>query len=182
MLCPKCHFDNADDSSYCKKCGTRIPSEEGATSAATVAGTLTSSPGALLPGYTFAVRYQIFEEIGQGGMGRVYRILDKEIDEKIVLKILNPEIAGDSKTIERFRNELKTARQISHKNVCRMYHFGRDEGVDYITMEYVRGEDLKSMIKMMGRLSPGQAVSIARQVCSGLAEAHRLGVVHRDLD
>jgi TolB-like protein len=181
MLCPKCHFDNADDSSYCKKCGTRIIPVEGATSAATLAGTLTSSPGALLPGYTFAGRYQIFEEIGQGGMGRVYRVLDKEIDEKVVLKILNPEIAGDSKTIERFRNELKTARQISHKNVCRMYHFGRDEGVDYITMEYVRGEDLKSMLKMMGRLSPGQAVSIARQVCSGLAEAHRRGVVHRDL-
>ncbi len=181
MLCPKCNFDNTKDSSYCKKCGTRIRFEEDATSAASTVGTLTSSPGALAPGYTFAGRYQVFEEIGQGGMGRVYRVLDKEIDEKIVLKILNPEIAGDSKTIERFRNELKTARQISHKNVCRMYHFGKDEGVDYIAMEYVRGEDLKSMIKMMGRLSPGQAVSIARQVCAGLAEAHRLGVIHRDL-
>ncbi len=181
MLCPKCHFDNTEDSSYCKKCGTRIAFEDGATSVATTTGTLSSSPGALLPGYIFAGRYQVFEEIGHGGMGRVYRVLDKEIDEKIVLKILNPEIADDSKTIERFRNELKTARQISHKNICRMYHFGKDEGMDYITMEYVRGEDLKSMIKMMGRLSPGQAVAIARQVCAGLAEAHRLGIVHRDL-
>jgi serine/threonine protein kinase/Tfp pilus assembly protein PilF len=181
MLCPKCHFDNTEDSSYCKKCGTRIHSEEGTASAATLTGTLPSSSGVLAPGSTFAGRYQVFEEIGKGGMGRVYRVLDKEIDEKIALKILNPEIAADTQTIERFRNELKTARQISHKNVCRMYHFGKDEGVDYITMEYVRGEDLKSMIRMMGRLSPGQAVSIARQVGEGLAEAHRLGVVHRDL-
>jgi TolB-like protein/Flp pilus assembly protein TadD/predicted Ser/Thr protein kinase len=139
------------------------------------------APKELAPGSTFAGRYHIYEELGKGGMGKVYKALDKEIEEKVALKLLNPDIVADSKTIERFRNELKTARQISHKNVCRMYHFGKDEGVYYITMEYVRGEDLKSMIRMMGRLSPGQAVSIARQVCEGLAEAHRLGVIHRDL-
>ncbi len=180
MICPKCHFDNSEDSSYCSKCGTRISGEE-AAAVPTLTGTRPSSPVGLHPGSTFAGRYQVLEEIGRGGMGSVYRVLDQEIDEKIALKVLNPEIAADSRTIERFRNELKTARQISHKNVCRMYHFGRDEGLDYITMEFVQGEDLKSMIRMMGRLSPGRAVSIARQVCEGLAEAHGLGVIHRDL-
>jgi len=181
MLCPKCHFANTEDSRYCKKCGTRISVEEGSAAAPTLTGTLPSSPAALRPGSTFAGRYQVLEEIGKGGMGRVYRVLDQEIDEKIALKVLNPEATADDKTIERFRNELKTARQISHKNVCRMYHFGKDEGVDYITMEYVQGEDLKSMIRMMGRLSPGRAVAIANQIGEGLAEAHGLGIVHRDL-
>jgi len=179
MECPKCHFANPSDSTFCSKCGTQVAQTTESFPSPTE--TLQIAPKELAPGSTFAGRYHIFEEIGKGGMGKVYKALDKEIEEKVALKLLNPEIAADSKTIERFRNELKTARQISHKNVCRMYHFGKDEGSYYITMEYVRGEDLKSMIRMMGRLSPGQAVSIARQVCEGLAEAHRLGVIHRDL-
>src|SRR4030067_3071268 len=96
-------------------------------------------------------------------MGLVYKVLDNEIGEKVALKLLNPEIAAENKTIERFRNELKTARQISHKNVCRMYHLSKEEGAPYIIMEYVRGEDLKSMIRMMARLSPGQTISRAGQ-------------------
>jgi serine/threonine protein kinase/predicted Zn-dependent protease len=135
----------------------------------------------LAVGSLFAGRYQIIEELGKGGMGRVYKVFDKELQEKVALKLLNPEIAADEKTIERFRNELKMARQISHKNVCRMYHLSRAEDMDYITMEFVSGENLKSMIHMMGRLSPGQALSIGKQICEGLAEAHKLGVVHRDL-
>jgi serine/threonine protein kinase/predicted Zn-dependent protease len=179
MECPKCHFENPADSGLCNKCGTQISSIEEVPRAATE--TIQIVIKELTPGSTFAKRYQIIEELGKGGMGRVYKVLDKEIGEKVALKLLNPEIAAESKTIERFRNELKTARQISHKNVCRMYHLSKEEGAPYIIMEYVRGEDLKSMIRMMGRLSPGQTVSIAKQVCEGLAEAHRLGVVHRDL-
>jgi eukaryotic-like serine/threonine-protein kinase len=129
----------------------------------------------------FAGRYYMLEELGKGGMGQVYKALDREIDEKIALKLLNPGIAAYCNTIERFPSELRAAVQLSHKNICRIYHIGNDEGRHYITMEYVCGEDLKSMIRMMGRLSPGQAVSIAEQICEGLAEAHRLGVVHRDL-
>ncbi len=179
MKCPKCDFDNPADSSFCSKCGTRItlPSETAPSPTATLQVAARELPA----GTTFAGRYLIYEELGRGGMGRVYKALDKEVEEKVALKLLNPEIAADSRTIERFRNELKNARHISHKNVCRMYHFGNDEGAYYITMEYVRGEDLKSVIRMMGRLSPGQAVSIARQISEGLAEAHRLGVIHRDL-
>ena len=179
MDCPRCHFKNPTDSSFCNKCGTQITAPEVAQSPET--RTIQIAIKELPPGSTFANRYQIIEELGKGGMGRVYKVLDKEIGEKVALKLLNPEIAAESSTVERFRNELKTARQISHKNVCRLYHFAIEEGTSYITMEYVRGEDLKSMLRMMGRLSPGQAILIARQVCEGLAEAHKLGVVHRDL-
>ena len=114
-------------------------------------------------------------------MGRVYKVNDTKIGEKIALKVIRPEAGLDHKTLERFSNELKLARKIRHKNVCQMFDLGEDRGTHYITMEYVRGEDLKQIIRKMGRLSPGQAVGIARQVCEGLAEAHKLGVVHRDL-
>ena len=114
-------------------------------------------------------------------MGKVYTVFDNEIKEKVALKLLKPEIAADENTIERFRNELKFARKISHRNVCRMYDLSKEEGTHYITMEYVPGEDLKSTIKRVGQLSVGKAISIASQVCEGLVEAHRLGVVHRDL-
>ncbi|GAF90393.1 unnamed protein product, partial [marine sediment metagenome] len=91
--------------------------------------------------------YQIIEELGKGGMGKVYKAIDKEIDARVALKLIKPEIATDKKTIERFRNELKTARDISHKNVCRMYDLNKEEESYYITMEYVSGEDLKSFIR-----------------------------------
>ena len=132
-------------------------------------------------GSLFAGRYQVIEELGKGGMGRVYKVLDTEVNTKVALKLIRAEISEDPETVERFRNELKTARDISHKNVCRMYDLGKEAGSYFITMEYVPGEDLKSMIRMSGQLGLGTAVAIARQVCEGLAEAHKRGVFHRDL-
>jgi serine/threonine protein kinase/Tfp pilus assembly protein PilF len=132
-------------------------------------------------GRVFGQRYEVIEELGEGGMGIVYKVFDRKIDEKVALKVLAPEIAGDEKTIERFRNELKLARKVSHRNVCRMYDLSEEEKTPFITMEYVPGENLKSLIKRIGQLSKTKAISIAKQVCEGLAEAHRLGVVHRDL-
>ena len=114
-------------------------------------------------------------------MGRVYKAMDTEINEKVALKLITPEIAKDKNTIERFRNELKFARKIRHKNVCQMYDLSKEEESYYITMEYVRGDDLKGMIRRMGGFSAPQAITIAKQVCNGLAEAHKLGVIHRDL-
>ena len=114
-------------------------------------------------------------------MGRVYKVFDTDIKEKVALKLLRPEIALDKETIERFSNELKLARKISHRNVCRMFDLGKSEGTTFITMEFVPGEDLKKFIRKSGQLGAGRAVSIAKQVCEGLAEAHHLGVVHRDL-
>ena len=135
----------------------------------------------LIRGITFADRYEVIEELGKGGMGRVYKVLDREINEEVALKILNPEITSDEKMIERFRNELKIARKIVHKNVCRMYDLCKEEGTKFIIMEYVPGEDLKSLIRKIGQFTVGKAVFVARQVCEGLAEAHILGIVHRDL-
>ncbi len=135
----------------------------------------------LTTGSTFANRYQVIEELGHGGMGRVYKVFDTDIKEKIALKLLRPEIALDKETVERFSNELKLARKISHRNVCRMFDLGKAEGTTFITMEFVPGEDLKKFIRKSGQLGAGRAVSIAKQICEGLAEAHHLGVVHRDL-
>ena len=177
MECPKCHHANPDDSFYCGKCTTPLKSSEEID----VTETIETPKEELTTGATFAGRYQIIEELGKGGMGRVYKVLDKEVNAKVALKLIKPEIASDKKTIERFRNELKVARDIAHKNVCRMYHLGKEEGAYYITMEYVSGEDLKSFIRRSGLISVGKAISIANQVCEGLLEAHRLGVVHRDL-
>ena len=178
MNCPQCAFENPADSRFCSRCGSRI----------TPSGKITITKDGIHPiekefkvGSTFAGRYLIIEELGKGGMGSVYKVLDKEVDEKIALKFLNPEVAANEKTITRFRNELKTARKISHKNVCRIYDLSKKEGFYYITMEYVSGDDLKHVVRMMGQLSIGKALFIAKQICEGLAEAHQLGVVHRDL-
>jgi serine/threonine protein kinase/Flp pilus assembly protein TadD len=177
VKCPKCQFENTSDSKFCKECGTQIPSLKDIE----ITETMETPKEELTTGSTFAGRYQIIEELGRGGMGKVYKALDAEVNEKIALKLIKPEIAADKKTIDRFRNELKFARKIRHKNVCQMYDLGTAEGAYFITMEYVVGEDLKRLIRKMGHLSPGQAISIAKQVCDGMVEAHKLGVVHRDL-
>jgi serine/threonine protein kinase/Flp pilus assembly protein TadD len=177
MKCPKCRSENPSGTSFCGHCAAPLPPEKGPV----VTETIQVPIHELTAGTTFARRYQIIEDLGKGGMGRVYKVFDTEVQEKMALKLLRPDIATDEKTIERFRNELKLARGIAHRNVCRMYDLGREEGTYYITMEYVSGEDLKSLIHRIGALPVGKAVSIAAQVCEGLSEAHRLGVVHRDL-
>jgi eukaryotic-like serine/threonine-protein kinase len=182
VKCPKCQFENPTESIYCGKCATRLDSSrEPGESLPSVTKTLEVAPAELTTGSTFAGRYQVIEELGTGGMGRVYKVHDTKIGEKIALKLLRPEAILDRKALERFSNELKLARKIRHKNVCQMFDLGEAEGTRYITMEYVRGEDLRQLIRKVGRLSPGQAVAVARQVCEGLSEAHKLGVVHRDL-
>jgi len=179
MKCPKCHFENPPGANFCSKCATQLPPSKEASEPHTK--TLETPVKELTRGTTFAQRYEFIEELGIGGMGRVYKVFDKKINEDVALKILKPEISEDAKTIERFGNELKFTRKIVHKNVCRMYDLNDEKGTQYITMEYVPGEDLKSTIIRVGQLSVGKAVSVAKQVCEGLSEAHHLGVVHRDL-
>jgi serine/threonine protein kinase/Flp pilus assembly protein TadD len=179
MKCPKCQFENPSETRFCGNCGTKLPPSEEKFFSSTE--TLQTPIKELTTGSIFAQRYEVIEELGKGGMGKVYKVFDKKIKEKVALKLLKPEIAADEETIERFSNELRYARKIAHRNVCRMYDLGEEKGTHYITMEYVPGEDLKSSIIRMGPLSAGKAISIAKQVCEGLAEAHRQGVVHRDL-
>ncbi len=177
--CPKCHFKNPDDIVYCGKCGARLPSSEQITIPQTK--TLETPTDELRRGTTFAGRYEIIEELGKGGMGKVYRVEDKKINEEVALKLIKHDVASDKKTIERFSNELKLARKIVHKNVGRMYELMEEKGIHFITMEYVPGQDLKGLIRQSRQLALGTTINIAMQLCEGLEEAHRLGVVHRDL-
>lgn len=178
MKCNKCSYENPPGSAFCSKCGTQIDAR---TSDAKVTQAYVRPDSPFTVGGILDKRYQIIEELGRGGMGRVYKALDLEIDEKVALKVLNPEISSDQKTIERFRNELKLARKIRHKNVCQMFDLDTAENTYFITMEYVSGEDLKSTVNRLGRLSEGKILLIAKQICKGLAEAHRVEVIHRDL-
>jgi eukaryotic-like serine/threonine-protein kinase len=179
MKCPKCQAENPETSLFCAGCGAKLDSAKDFSLLQTE--TLQTPLQELTTGSTFAGRYQIIEELGKGGMGKVYKVLDTKIHEKVALKLIKPEITGDKQTVERFSNELRLARKIRHKNVCGMFDLGEAEGAHYITMEYVHGEDLKSMIRMSGSLSLGMLLSVGQQICDGLAEAHNLGVVHRDL-
>ncbi|UCE40384.1 MAG: protein kinase [Candidatus Aminicenantes bacterium] len=175
--CPNCKTNNPDTLKFCGECGTQLPSIEDIE----VTETIEAPKEELTRGATFAGRYEIIEELGKGGMGRVYRVDDTKLKQEVALKLIKPEIAQDKKTIERFRNELKLARNIRHKNVCGMYDLGEAKGAHFITMEYVRGEDLRSSIRRFGQLPIGKSIAIAKQICEGLAEAHKQGVVHRDL-
>jgi len=177
MICPECKTANSDAQRFCGECGTQLISSKEISPTRTLQILIKE----LEIGSLFAERYRITEELGKGGMGRVYKALDKEINEEVAIKLLKPEIVDDESTLVRFRNELKLTRKIAHKNVCKMYHLGREGETLYITMEYVAGEDLKSLIKKEGKIPEEKVLSVAKQICEGLAEAHALGVTHRDL-
>jgi len=180
MKCPNCSADNPESFRFCKDCGSPLDLKiKEAPFEALKTQKLAMDK--LSPGTLFADRYQIIEELGTGGMGRVYKVLDKELDTLVVLKVILHEVAADPETIPRFRNELKLSREISHKNVCRMFDLNTSKGTYYITMEFVDGESLKNIILMTKKLSVATAIDITKQICEGLGEAHRHGVVHRDL-
>jgi len=127
-------------------------------------------------------RYELLGEAGRGGMGIVYRARDRETGELVALKVLKPEIAADAGIVERFKNELRLARKITHKNVCRIHEFNRAaDGTAYISMEFVEGESLRRVLSRFGNLGVRGGTRIAQQICAGLREAHAQGVVHRDL-
>jgi serine/threonine-protein kinase len=128
-----------------------------------------------------AGRYRIIALLGRGGMGEVYRADDLTLGQPVALKFLPDEAARDEALLERFRNEVRIARRVSHPNVCRVYDVGDVEGHTFFTMEYVDGEDLASLLRRIGRLPHDKALDIARQLCAGLAAAHSKGVLHRDL-
>ena len=180
VKCLKCRSENTDTARFCADCGTRLGHPDSPPRISETR-TLETPRETFGRGTLFAGRYEIIEELGAGGMGLVYRAYDREIGDEIALKVLKPEISSEKRVIERFRNEIKTARQITHKNVCRLHDLNQADTGFFITMEYVRGEDLKSVLHRVENLTAGKAVSIARQIAEGLGEAHKLGIIHRDL-
>jgi hypothetical protein len=118
---------------------------------------------------------------GRGGMGEVYRAEDLRLGQVVAIKFLPHELSQDAAALARFHSEVRIARQVSHPNVCRVFDIGDVDGIAFLSMEYVDGEDLASVVRRIGRLSPERATAVARQICAGMAAAHEKGVIHRDL-
>src|SRR5690349_8939329 len=137
--------------------------------------------GRFLPGTLLGGRYRILGLLERGGMGEVYRATDLALGQAVALKFLPEEAARNPRLLERFHGEVRVARLVSHPNVCRVFDIGEAEGAPFISMEYVDGEDLASLLTRIGRLPGDKALSAARQICAGLAAAHDSGVIHRDL-
>ncbi|HEY3443812.1 MAG TPA: protein kinase [Paludibaculum sp.] len=207
--CPICHTSNPPGTAVCIRCSTPFDSDErtligdSATivpDEKTIVDTGGSASGAgaewtrtidaaesaqarapIGPGSVLASRYEIQAVLGEGGMGAVYRARDRELDRLVALKVIRAEFANHGEILRRFKQELILARQVTHKNVVRIFDLGVTDGLKFITMEYVDGRDLKSMLVKGGKMAPATAVKIIRQVLLGLQAAHNEGVVHRDL-
>ena len=128
-----------------------------------------------------ADRYRIVALLGRGGMGEVYRAEDLKLSQVLAIKFLPEKLSQDPAALARFHSEVRIARQVSHPNVCRVFDIGDAEGIPFLTMEYVDGEDLSSVVRRIGRLPQDKAAEVSRQICAGLAAAHERGVIHRDL-
>src|ERR1700691_5663959 len=202
--CSACGTDVPTNGRFCSACGASVgntdematldfatatsplpprpPSSSSSRSSSRASGTADYlSEGRFLPGRLLAGRYRIIALLGKGGMGEVYRADDLTLGQAVALKFLPDDAARDQGLLERFKNEVRIARRVSHPNVCRVYDVGDVEGHNFFTMEYVDGEDLASLLRRIGRLPEDKALDIARQLCAGLAAAHTKGVLHRDL-
>jgi serine/threonine-protein kinase len=167
------------------KKGSGVTADEGDISdAATKAlpATLSGSAATVPKGSQFAGRYDILGTLGKGGMGVVYRARDRQLDEVVALKVVRPEVLkADPSLLDRFKQEIKLARRITHHNVLRTHDFGETGGTPYISMEYLEGVTLKDLVKSKGALPVGVGLRVAKQMCQGLEAAHQQGVVHRDI-
>ena len=181
MQCPRCNASNPEDSQYCAKCGTPLGE---------IDDTLTHTPAThpppedtldFAPGESFGPRYKIIEEIGRGGMGRVYKAKDKELGITVALKMIHPEYSAKPHIIERFKKETLLARSLTHENVIRIYDLGEVDKIKFISMSYIKGQNLKELILTSGTLSVETVISITKQICEALRVAHSKGIVHRDL-
>src|SRR6266568_4657831 len=136
----------------------------------------------LLPtGTVLANRYDILQLLGEGGMGAVYKARDNELDRMIALKVIRPELASNPDILQRFKQELVLARQVTDRNIIRIFDLGEADGIRFITMEYVEGTSLYQILREHGKLPVKEAAEIIEQVLTGLKAAHREGVIHRDL-
>lgn len=195
MQCRSCAFEIPQTSRFCPNCGASAAGPVLMTATIAQARPATASPrssldfvsstsvdeGRFLPGTLLVDRYRIIGPLGKGGMGEVYRATDIRLGQTVALKFLPEEAAADPGKLARFHNEVRVARHVTHPNVCRVYDIGEVEGVPFLSMEFVDGEDLASLLRRIGRLPQDKAIEIARKLCAGLAAAHSQGVLHRDL-
>jgi serine/threonine-protein kinase len=187
--CPSCAAENQDASKFCSECGSALKPEYeptmtySAADGGTDSGTSSDSSihGRFVPGTKLANRYRIVSLVGKGGMGEVYRADDLKLGQTVALKFLPKDLANDPKRLEYFHSEVRLTRQISHPNVCRVYDIGEVDGEQFLSMEFIDGEDLKSLLRRIGKLPKDKGIQIAHQLCAGLAAAHAKGVLHRDL-
>ncbi|MBK9155664.1 MAG: serine/threonine protein kinase [Chloracidobacterium sp.] len=198
--CPRCATALEHDLSACPACGLSVgdvsaetevlpPDPQADTPTKLETGskknhtpiTTTGGSGRFVAGTVLAGRYRVVGLIGKGGMGEVYKAEDLELEQTVALKFLPEELAKNQELLRRFRGEVRNARQVSHANVCRVFDIGETEGLYYLTMEYVDGDDLSMLLKRIGRLPSDKAVEISRQICMGLAAIHKAGILHRDL-
>jgi len=179
MLCPVCGTENWRTSGSCSACGADLA--RASFSSPTVAvGEKRTSPFAFAPGDAFGDRYTIVEKIGAGGMGQVYKAIDRRLGQSVALKLVSPGTPR-SRGLERFRRELTLAQRVSHPNVCRVHDMGVENDIHFISMEYIEGQSLGDWTQAVGRLSAHQTLALARQLCAGLAAIHGESIVHRDL-
>src|SRR5215471_3473888 len=190
LRCPSCAAEIPEASRFCLRCGKpsgRIDPDSVETIADPIstfsrAGTATAtSKERFPPGTLLASRYRIVSRLGKGGMGEVFRADDLILGQPVALKFLPEAAKGNLNLLTRFYDEVRIARQISHKNVCRVYDIGEVDGQPYLSMEYIDGEDLGSLLRRIGRLPADKATEFARKLCAGVAAAHGQGVLHRDL-
>jgi len=189
MRCPSCSTEIRDKEASCPSCGalvvpSSIVSIHGAASEAPVQRPPSSHAGPkarFQPGELVSGRYRIVARLGRGGMGEVYRADDLVLDQPVALKSLRAEIGADPAARARFLSEVKLARAVSHPNVCRVHDVGELDGLLYLSMEYVDGEDLAALLRRIGAPGEKKALEIAEQLCAGMAAAHARGVLHRDL-
>jgi serine/threonine-protein kinase len=162
VVCPICHAENDPAVEHCFTCGHALATF-------------------ITRGRVVASRYEILEPLGRGGMGVVYKVHDRMLDEPAALKILRPDLQGSAEAERRFRREIKLARKVRHKNVCAIHEYGDKDGLRFICMECVEGVDLREIIRKRGPLPVPEALEVAAQVADGLQAIHELGIVHRDL-
>ncbi len=185
--CSSCAIDIPETSRFCLRCGkpaNNIDPDSVETQAAPISQPRTPAPNPqerFAPGTLLASRYRIVSRLGKGGMGEVFRADDLILGQPVALKFLPEESRSNVNLLTRFYSEVRIARQISHKNVCRVYDIGEVNGQPYLSMEYIDGEDLGSLLRRIGRLPADKATEFARKLCAGVAAAHAQGVLHRDL-
>jgi eukaryotic-like serine/threonine-protein kinase len=191
LQCPSCAESLAESIRICPGCGTSVdsyvtlsgtPPRRASPTPGSGTGSRRDTPdGRFVSGTLFAGRYRIVGPLGRGGMGEVYRADDLRLGQPVALKFLPERLQDDPDRQERLFAEVRLARQVSHPAVCRVYDVGEADGQPFLSMEYVDGEDLASLLRRIGRLPSDKALEIARQLCAGLAAAHDRGVLHRDL-